>query len=173
MKKLIEAIIFTAERPVTLETILEVVRTEYPVEHNDVKKMIEELQQDYVNRGVELVETKKGFRFQSQKAYAATLQQLHKQERPKFTKAFLETLALIAYRQPITRAEIEEIRGVAVNAQFLQTLLDRGWIETNSYKNVPGKPALYVTTDDFLSYFGVLSLDELKVSFSCDKKKNY
>lgn len=172
MKQLIEAIIFTAEQPVSLERIIKAVQVEYPNQKNIIKKTIEELQQDYSDRGVELIETKKGFRFQSKREYAAVLQQLHRQERPKFSKAFLETLALIAFRQPITRAEIEEIRGVSVNTQFLQTMLDRDWIEISGYKNVPGKPVLYVTTDDFLSYFGVAHLDELKADFSLDKMKN-
>ena len=104
MKQLIEAIIFTAEQPVSLERIIKAVQVEYPNQKNIVKKTIEELQQDYCDRGVELIETKKGFRFQSKQEYAAVLQQLHRQERPKFSKAFLETL----YKQP-PKKQLEKV----------------------------------------------------------------
>ncbi len=117
--------------------------------------------QDYQNRGVELVEVSSGFRFQVAQSVAPWVARLWEEKPQKYSRALLETLALVAYRQPITRGEIEDIRGVSVSSQIIRTLVEREWIRVIGHRDVPGKPAMYATTRQFLDYFGLKKLDEL------------
>jgi segregation and condensation protein B len=119
------------------------------------------LQADWTQRGVELVQVAGGWRFQSRPQMREYLDRLHPEKPPKYTRAVLETLAIIAYRQPVTRGDMEEIRGVTINTQILKQLEDRGWIEAIGHREAPGRPALYATTRQFLDDLGLESLDQL------------
>ena len=117
--------------------------------------------EDYSTRGIEMKETASGFRVQVRGALASEISRLWPERPPRFSRALLETLALIAYRQPITRAEIEAVRGVAVNPNIVKTLLERNWVRVVGQRDVPGHPELFGTTREFLDYFGLKTLDEL------------
>jgi segregation and condensation protein B len=131
------------------------------VSADTVRTLLEDLRQDWSGRGVELVGLASGWRFQSKPAMRSYLDRLHPEKPPKYSRAVLETLAIIAYRQPVTRGDIEEIRGVTVNTQVVKQLEDRGWIEVIGHRDVPGRPALYATTRSFLDDLGLKALDEL------------
>ncbi|WP_233829387.1 SMC-Scp complex subunit ScpB [Paraburkholderia sp. ZP32-5] len=131
------------------------------VSADTVRTLLEDLKNDWSGRGVELVGLASGWRFQSKPAMRSYLDRLHPEKPPKYSRAVLETLAIIAYRQPVTRGDIEEIRGVTVNTQVVKQLEDRGWIEVIGHRDVPGRPALYATTRQFLDDLGLTALDEL------------
>ncbi|RZF31357.1 SMC-Scp complex subunit ScpB [Paraburkholderia sp. UYCP14C] len=131
------------------------------VSADTVRTLLEDLKRDWSGRGVELVGLASGWRFQSRPAMRSYLDRLHPEKPPKYSRAVLETLAIIAYRQPVTRGDIEEIRGVTVNTQVVKQLEDRGWIEVIGHRDVPGRPALYATTRQFLDDLGLTALDEL------------
>jgi len=126
-----------------------------------VRALLEDLRSEWSGRGVELVALASGWRFQSKPAMRSFLDRLHPEKPPKYSRAVLETLAIIAYRQPVTRGDIEEIRGVTVNTQVVKQLEDRNWIEVIGHRDVPGRPALYATTKQFLDDLGLKALDEL------------
>lgn len=156
-----EAILFAAQDPLSLKKLQGFFSKEEMPEISQIRACLEELQHDYSNRGIELKELAGGFRFQVRQEYAATINRLWEEKPPRYSRALLETLVLIAYRQPITRAEIEDIRGVVVSTQIMKTLLDRNWVRVVGHKEVPGRPSLYATTNDFLNYFNLKSLQEL------------
>ncbi|APA85137.1 SMC-Scp complex subunit ScpB [Paraburkholderia sprentiae WSM5005] len=162
----------TQEAKIVLETAL--ICAQEPLKLGDLRKLfadgvsadtvrtlLEDLKQDWSGRGVELVGLASGWRFQSKPAMRSYLDRLHPEKPPKYSRAVLETLAIIAYRQPVTRGDIEEIRGVTVNTQVVKQLEDRGWIEVIGHRDVPGRPALYATTRQFLDDLGLTALDEL------------
>jgi len=126
-----------------------------------IKALLEELQDDWAQRGVELVCVATGWRFQSRPAMREYLDRLHPEKPPRYTRATLETLAIIAYRQPVTRGDMEDIRGVTINTQILKQLEDRGWVEVIGHREAAGRPALYATTRQFLDDLGLASLDQL------------
>jgi segregation and condensation protein B len=126
-----------------------------------LKSLLQELQQDWVERGVELVEVANGWRFQSRPEMRDYLDRLHPEKPPRYSRATLETLAIIAYRQPVTRGDIEDIRGVTVNSLLIKQLEDRGWIEVIGHRSTVGRPALFATTRHFLDDLGLASLDQL------------
>ena len=134
---------------------------EEPVERPQVKDALTELQADYENRGVSVVEVASGYRVQIDQEVAPWISLLFEERPPKYTRALLETLALVAYRQPITRSEIEEVRGVSVSTNIIKTLLEREWVRVVGHKEVPGRPAMYATTKEFLDYFNLRRIDEL------------
>ena len=126
-----------------------------------IKQCLETLEAHYSTRGIQLVKVGSRFRFQASKNLSPWLSKLFQGKTPKYSRALLETLSLIAYRQPITRREIEQVRGVAVSSHIIKTLLDRGWVKVVGHKEVPGRPALYATTAAFLDYFSLASLENL------------
>src|SRR5512133_1383941 len=128
-----------------------------------LKVLLQELQQEWAQRGVELVNVASGWRFQSRPQMREYLDRLHPEKPPRYTRAVLETLAIIAYRQPVTRGDMEEIRGVTINALIVKQLEDRGWIEVIGHRETPGRPALFATTRQFLDDLGLASLDQLPV----------
>ena len=138
------------------------------VSADTVRALLEELRGEWSGRGVELVSLATGWRFQSKPAMRTYLDRLHPEKPPKYSRAVLETLAIIAYRQPVTRGDIEEIRGVAVSTQVVKQLEDRDWIEVIGHRDVPGRPALYATTKHFLDDLGLKALDELPSLVSPD-----
>lgn len=161
LKNLIEAAIFVAQTPLSKKNMQQTLLADYMVTKKRIIAELEQLAQDYQGRGIELVEVASGFRFQAIAPLSDDLASLFKEKAPRYSRALLETLALIAYKQPITRGEIEDIRGVAVAGNITKTLLERNWIKVVGHKEVPGRPALYATTADFLDYFSLSSLAQL------------
>lgn len=161
LQQTLEAILFSAEKPLSVEKLLGFFQPQDLVNRSDVKKALAELQTRFESHGIELVEIASGFRFQTKETYKQWVTQ-HWDEKPqKYSRALLETLALIVYRQPITRAEIEDIRGVAVSSHIVKTLQERDWIRIVGHKEVPGRPSLLGTTRQFLDYFNLKSLDDM------------
>src|SRR6204780_623861 len=161
LKNVIEAALFAAGRPLTVSQIAQLFDEHVRPSAAEVRAQLEALAEDYTTRGIEMKETASGFRVQVRGALASEISRLWPERPPRFSRALLETLALIAYRQPITRAEIEAVRGVAVNPNIVRTLLERNWVRVVGQRDVPGHPELLGTTREFLDYFGLQSLDEL------------
>ncbi len=159
VKKVLETVLLSATLPLKLGELRRVFEEEL---HSDFLRIaLEELRQEWQHRGVELVQVAEGWRFQTRAEFQVYLDRLNPEKPPKYSRAVLETLSIIAYRQPVTRGDIEEIRGVAVNSQIIRTLEDRGWIEVVAHKEVPGRPALFATTKQFLSDLNLRALSEL------------
>ncbi|MCL1147668.1 SMC-Scp complex subunit ScpB [Shewanella sp. 10N.261.52.F9] len=161
LKQLIEASLFVLAKPMTIKALKETVLSNFNVSRVKIKACIEELQLDYENRGVQLVKVAGGYRFQTLAELSPFLQPLWQEKAPKYSRATLETLAVIAYRQPVTRGDIEFVRGVAISSHIIKSLNDRNWIKVVGHKEVPGRPALYATTTDFLAYFGLDTIADL------------
>jgi segregation and condensation protein B len=161
VKNVIEAALFAAGRPITIMQIAQLFDEHVRPAPSTIRSHLNALRADYEERGIELKETAGGFRVQVRAALAGEISRLWPERPPRFSRALLETLALIAYRQPITRAEIEAVRGVAVNPNIVKTLLERSWIRVVGQRDVPGHPELLGTTWEFLDYFGLKTLDEL------------
>ena len=162
LKNILEAILLAADRTLTvnhLENIFEL-DEERPT-RDEIRKALHEMAEDYAGRGYELKQVASGFRLQVKQEYADWVGRLWEEKPARYTRALLETMALIAYRQPITRGEIEEVRGVSVSSNIIKTLLERDWIKVLGHKDVPGKPTLYGTTKEFLDYFNLKTLDQL------------
>ena len=162
VKKVIEAALLAAGQPLNIDRLLHLFSEgEFQPEKNDIRKALTEISDDCANRGVELKEIASGFRMQVREDMAPWVSRLWEEKPQRYTRALLETLALIAYRQPATRGEIENVRGVAVSSNIIKTLTEREWIKVVGHRDVPGKPAMYGTTKQFLDYFNLKSLDEL------------
>ena len=161
IKRIVEAALMAAPQPLTLAQLNALFPEEQPAPADSIEQAIQALRVDCETRGVELVEVASGFRFQVKTEVHAWVARLWTERQTKYTRATLETLALIAYRQPITRGEIEQIRGVAVNANMVKALEEREWIRVVGHRDVPGRPELFGTTKTFLDYFGLKSLDQL------------
>ncbi|MDO6427297.1 SMC-Scp complex subunit ScpB [Thalassotalea sp. 1_MG-2023] len=161
LKCLIEAALFTADKPLSLKWLQNHTLADLHITNKVVKDILNELQHDYAQRGVHLIEVASGYRFQVPLELSEKIAQVAQSKPNKYSRALLETIALIAYRQPITRAEIEQVRGVAVSSQIIRTLTEREWITVVGQKEVPGKPSLYATTKQFLDYFSLSSLEQL------------
>ncbi|QSX28799.1 SMC-Scp complex subunit ScpB [Shewanella cyperi] len=161
LKQLIEACLFVQSKPMTVKALRETVLAPFAVSRERVSAAIAELTIDYQERGVNLVRVAGGYRFQTLETLSPYLQTLWQEKAPKYSRATLETLAVIAYRQPVTRGDIEQVRGVALSSHTLKTLTDRKWVRVVGHKEVPGRPALYATTSEFLAYFGLDSLAAL------------
>ena len=159
--RIIEAALLASSQPLTLAQLQGLFPEEEPAPPGSVERALELLREGCTERGVELVEVASGFRFQVKADVHGWVARLWSERRTKYTRATLETLALIAYRQPITRGEIEQVRGVAVSSNIIQALEEREWIRVVGHRDVPGKPALFGTTKGFLDYFGLKRLDEL------------
>ena len=161
LKQLIEACLFVQAKPVSLKELKDTVLAQFSVSRERIRQVVQELQQDYLPRGVQLVKVAGGYRFQSREELGPYLQVLWQVKAPRYSRATLETLAVIAYRQPVTRGDIEQVRGVAVGSHTIKVLTERNWIRVVGHKEVPGRPALYATTAEFLSYFGLDTLADL------------
>mgnify|MGYP001174402903 FL=1 len=159
--QIIEAALLSASRPLTIKEIQRLFPKDKTPGKEDIKETLNEIEELCVNRGVELKRVSSGYRMQVKQSLSEYIAKLWEEKPQKYTKATLETLALIAYRQPITRGEIEEIRGVSVGTQLIRGILDRGWIKIVGQRDVPGRPSLYATTKEFLDYFGLQHLREL------------
>lgn len=161
LRNIIEAALFAASEALSLERLLALFEDERQPPRESLLQVLYQLQQDYEDRGIELKEVASGFRFQVRQSAAPWVLRLWEERPQRYTRATLETLALIAYRQPITRAEIEDVRGVAVSSNIIKTLQEREWIRVVGHRDVPGRPALLATTRHFLDYFNLKSLDDL------------
>lgn len=161
LKKIIEAAVLTSEVPVSLEQLSSLFNEKDNAQILDVERALLDLERDCEHRGVELKKIGGGYRYQSREEYAEWLRRLSEIRPRRYSRALMETLSIIAFRQPVTRGDIENIRGVSVSTEIMRTLLTNEWIEQAGYKQVPGRPALFKTTPRFLEYFNLESLDEL------------
>ncbi len=161
INRIVEGALLASSQPLTLAQLQELFPEEQPAPPGSVERALELLREGCEGRGVELVEVASGFRYQITREVHGWVSRLWTERKTRYTRATLETLALIAYRQPITRGEIEQVRGVAVSSNIIQALEEREWIRVVGHRDVPGKPALFGTTRGFLDYFGLKRLDEL------------
>ena len=162
IKHVLEAALLAATKPLPVDKLVGLFVTKAPdVDKEIVLNALTVLANDYEDRGLQVQEVASGFRIQIRSRMAGWLQPLWEERPPRYSRALLETLSLIAYRQPITRSEIEDVRGVAVNPNIIRTMLEREWIRVVGHRDVPGKPEMFGTTKQFLDYFGLRSIDEL------------
>jgi segregation and condensation protein B len=158
-KRVLEAALICADQPMALREMRTLFADELSAD--TLRTLLDELKRDWVDRGVELVRVAHGWRFQTRPEMRPFLDRLHPEKPPRYTRAALETLAIVAYRQPVTRGDIEDIRGVTVSSNIVKQLEERGWIDAIGYRDAPGRPALYATTRQFLDDLGLASLDQL------------
>ena len=161
IKNILEAALLAAGRPLSLDQLVGLFGKGSVPELQTLKEVLGELALEYTDKGIELKEVGSGYRIQIRSSMSDWLAPLWEERAPRYSRALLETLSLIAYRQPITRGEIEEVRGVAVSTNIVRTMLERGWVRVVGHRDVPGKPAMFGTTKRFLDYFGLKNLDDL------------
>ena len=161
LKSILEGVLMAADEPLSLATLAAVFSDDERPSNAEIGTALSALQDDYAERGIELREVASGFRIQVREDVNTWVSRLWEERPQRYSRALLETLALIAYRQPITRGDIEEVRGVSVRSSIIRTLQEREWIRVVGHRDVPGKPALFGTTKAFLDYFGLSSLDDL------------
>lgn len=161
LKQIIEGLLLAAGKPLSLSAIAEVFNEEERPADEELREALAQIAEDCNGRGFELREVASGFRFQVRQELSEWISRLWEEKPQRYTRALLETLALVAYRQPITRGDIEEIRGVSVSSTIIRTLLDREWIRVVGHRDVPGRPAMFATTRQFLDYFNLKSLQDL------------
>lgn len=161
LKNVVEAILLAAGRPMSIDKLLTMFPEQERPERSDIRDAVEALQADYETRGIALIQVGGGYRIQVRETMQPWVAALWEEKPARYTRALLETLALIAYRQPVTRGEIEEVRGVSVSTTIIKTLLEREWVHVVGHREVPGRPAMYGTTKKFLDYFSLKSLNEL------------
>lgn len=159
LKNVLEVALLTSHQPLSLDDMLRLFTER--LERATLRMLLDELKHDWAERTMELVQVASGYRFQAREQYTTYLMRLHPEKQAKYSRAVMETLAIIAYRQPVTRGDIEEIRGVAVNPNVMRQLQERDWIDVVGQREVPGRPSLYATTKHFLNDFNLRSLDEL------------
>jgi len=159
VKIVLEAALLAAQEPLPISELRKMFDEE--IGADTIRRLLEELREAWKDRGVELAATASGWRFQTRASYQKFLERIHPEKAPRYSRAVLETLAIVAYRQPVTRGDIEELRGVTVSAEVIGRLEARGWVEVIGHKEVPGRPALYATTKTFLDDLGLRSLQEL------------
>jgi len=161
LKYILEAALLASGRPLSFDTLMALFEDGERPERDAVRDALSALMEDYRDRGVELREVASGYRIQVRPDYQRWVSRLWEERAPHYSRALMETLALVAYRQPVTRGEIEAVRGVSVSTNIIRTLRERDWIQVVGHRDVPGKPALYATTRQFLDYFNLKSLDNL------------
>jgi len=162
VKRIVEAALLASEQPLNIDQLSKLFAgDEERATHEQIKEVIAQLEEEDTDRGFELVRVANGYRYQTRVDVQKWVVRLWEEKPPRYSRALLETLALIVYRQPITRAEIEEVRGVNVSTSIIKTLLEREWVRVVGHKEVPGRPALYGSTSQFLDYFNLRSLNEL------------
>lgn len=161
LRNIVEAALLAAGRPLNLGELQALFGEDHPPSRDDLLAAIERLQADYEHRGIAIQEVASGFRVQVRPSMAGWLGKLWEERAPRYSRALMETLAIIVYRQPVTRGDVEEIRGVGVTTNIMRSLLERNWIRVVGFRDVPGKPAMYGTTKEFLDYFGLRRLDDL------------
>ncbi|MCZ6504096.1 MAG: SMC-Scp complex subunit ScpB [Gammaproteobacteria bacterium] len=160
LKQIVEGAILAADQPLSIDQMISLFERDQPA-RAEIREVLEEIELDCEGRGFELKKVASGYRFQVRQEYGEWVGRLWDERPPKYSRALLETLALIAYKQPITRGDIEEIRGVVVSTNIMRSLLEREWVRVVGHRDVPGRPAIYATTKTFLDYFDLNSLEEL------------
>ncbi len=158
---IIEALLFSSSRPLSEKEILSAFDLRSPPTSNEIKEALKSIEEKYSENSIELIKVASGYRLRIRQEYSSWVAKLWEAKPQKYSRALLETLALIAYKQPITRGEIEEVRGVSVSSQIIRTLLDRSWIKVVGHRDVPGRPALFSTTKDFLDDLNLSKLSDL------------
>jgi segregation and condensation protein B len=161
LKNIVEAALLTASEPLTIERMLSMFPSDSRPSRQAINEALNILEQEYESRGIELKHIDRGYRFQTREKYAEWVARLQQERPPRYSRALLETLAIIAYKQPVTRGDIESIRGVSVSTDIIHALLEREWIRQVGHRDTPGRPALYGTTRQFIEHFNLSSLDEL------------
>ena len=161
LKYIVEAALLAAGRPLDLNGLQALFGDDHPPGKDELRAAIVGLQEDYSSRGIAIEEVASGFRVQIRSSMSGWLARLWEERAPRYSRALMETLAIIAYRQPVTRGDVEDIRGVGVTTNIMRSLLERSWIRVVGFRDVPGKPAIYGTTREFLDYFGLKKLDDL------------
>ena len=160
-EKIVEALLLSSSRPLSEVEILKAFEDDRQIDIGDIKAALESLKQFYSDRSIELVKVANGFRLKARQEYSSWIAKLWETKPQKYSRAMMETLALIAYKQPITRGEIEEVRGVSVSSQIIRNLMDRGWIKVVGHRDVPGRPSLLTSTKDFLDDLNLRKLSDL------------
>ena len=158
---IVEALLFSSSRPLSEKEILSAFDLRSPPTSSEIKEALKSIEEKYSENSIELVKVASGYRLRIRQEYSSWVSKLWEAKPQKYSRALLETLALIAYKQPITRGEIEEVRGVSVSSQIIRTLLDRSWIKVVGHRDVPGRPALFSTTKDFLDDLNLSKLSDL------------
>jgi len=161
LKHTIEALILSSDEPLSTEKLFKIISNKHQITKADVLDAINSLENDYLEKEIEVSRVASGYRIQAKKSINDYLNIIFAERTPKYSRALMETLSIIAYKQPVTRGDIEAIRGVSVSSSIMRTLTDRNWIKIIGYRDVPGKPAMFSTTADFLNYFGLEKLEEL------------
>ncbi|MGH8509174.1 MAG: SMC-Scp complex subunit ScpB [Gammaproteobacteria bacterium] len=163
IKDIVEAALMASDQPLTVERLMALFEPDGPPEslRAEIERALVALTEDYAGRGIEIIRVARGYRVQTRADLSTWINRLWEERPPRYSRALLETLAIIAYRQPITRGEIEALRGVAVSTGILKTLLEREWVRAAGHRDAPGRPAVYATTPQFLEYFNLRHLSEL------------
>jgi segregation and condensation protein B len=161
LQRIIEGALFASSEPLSVDRIAMLFAEDERPEKKEITQALQDLMDDYNERGIELKQLASGYQFQVKADLAKWVKRLWEERPPRYSRALLETLVLIAYRQPITRGEIEEVRGVGVSSSIMKTLMEREWVKVVGHRDVPGRPGLYATTKAFLDYFGLKSLSDL------------
>ena len=159
IKLILETVLLSSQEPLPLGELKKLFENE--LDSETLRKLLDELRQDWYGKGIELVNVASGWRFRAKPEYQIYLDRLNPEKPPRYSRAAMETLAIIAYRQPVTRGDIEQIRGVSVSTHLIKVLEDRGWIDVVGHRETPGRPALYATTKTFLDDLNLRSLEEL------------
>ena len=161
LKHTIEALLLSSDEPLSTEKLFKIISNKHQITKADVLDSINSLENDYLEKEIEVSRVASGYRIQAKKTINDYLNIIFAERTPRYSRALMETLSIIAYKQPVTRGDIEAIRGVSVSSSIMRTLTDRNWIKIIGYRDVPGKPAMFSTTADFLNYFGLEKLEEL------------
>ena len=161
LKNIIEAILLASYEPLSVNKLFKIITSKEKTNKSDILSAIDNLQKDYDDKDIELAKVASGYRIQAKSEIGDYLNIMFADRTPRYSRALMETLSIIAYRQPVTRGDIEAIRGVSVSTSIMRTLTERNWIKIIGYRDVPGKPAMFATTPEFLDYFSLQRLDEL------------
>ena len=161
LKNIIEAILLASYEPLSVDKLFKIINSKEKTNKSDILSAIDNLQKDYEDKDIELAKVASGYRIQAKSKIGDYLNTMFADRTPRYSRALMETLSIIAYRQPVTRGDIEAIRGVSVSTSIMRTLTERNWIKIIGYRDVPGKPAMFATTPEFLDYFSLQRLDEL------------
>ena len=161
LKDIIEAILLASYEPLSVDKLHRIITSKVNTSKSDILSAIDDLKTDYENKDIEITKVASGFRIQAKNEISDYLNIMFAERTPRYSRALLETLSIIAYRQPVTRGDIEAIRGVSVSTSIMRTLTERNWVRIIGYRDVPGKPAMFATTPEFLDYFSLQRLDQL------------
>ena len=161
LKNIVEALLLSSGEPMSADKLHKIINSKTSCTKADVLESIDELKDDYETKEIEIFKVASGFRIQAKSSINDFLNIIYAEKTPRYSRALMETLSIIVYKQPVTRGDIESIRGVSVSSSIMRTLTDRNWIKIVGYRDVPGKPAMFSTTNEFLDYFGLEKLSEL------------